>query len=410
MFVAMSLNYVLVAGGAAALADEPPKTVVSQAPMNLRLGDYVTVADGTLNTAALRLVGAASTPIGIDLQPVDLPLKAQLKLDGGAMVARVVPDSEAAKAGIKEYDVVIAVEGKKVPDVVWLTKALEDPGLGKKGAAGDANMFIADVELVREAKPLKVELRRFEKPQVALTTKAYIELKGQDLVGRFVEGEKATDPAEKPYRLGVSLSEPDEVLRSQLKLADGQGLVVTQVLPDGPAAKSGVQKNDVVLTFDKAPTKGVEDLTARIQKTGDKTVVLELVRAGQKLNFEVRPKKDEPVNINTVVDGGNANDVSKIVSDLIILTETDGKRLALTGKPTGEFVTTWARTATLADPARDNQLAAIQSDVKGLRQAVDQLQSQLAQLEKEQVVAKLQANVARLEAALKEAETAKGKK
>jgi len=410
MFVAMSLNCVLVAAGAAALADEPPKTVVSQTPINLRLGDYVTVADGTLNTAALRLVGAASTPIGVDLQPVDLPLKAQLKLDGGAMVARVVPDSEAAKAGLKEYDIVVAVEGKKVPDVVWLKKTLEDPGLGKKGAAGDENMFIADVELVREAKPLKVELRRFEKPQVALTSKAYVELTGQNFVGRFVEGEKATNPAEKPYRLGVSLSEPDEVLRSQLKLADGQGLVVTQVLPDGPAAKSGVQKNDVVLTFDKAPAKGVEDLTARIQKTGDKPVVLELIRGGQKLNFEVRPKKDEPVNINTVVDVGNANDVSKIVSDLIILTETDGKRLALAGKPTGEFVTTWARTAALADPARDNQLAPIQSDVKELRQAVDQLQSQLARLEKEQVVAKLQANIARLEAALKEAEAAKGKK
>ena len=48
------------------------------------------------------------------------------------------------------------------------------------------------------------------------------------------------------YRIGVTLSEADDTLRSHLKLAASEGLVVTEVVNDSPAAKMGVKLHDVL--------------------------------------------------------------------------------------------------------------------------------------------------------------------
>lgn len=50
--------------------------------------------------------------------------------------------------------------------------------------------------------------------------------------------------------LGVGTEEAPEALASQLKLKGGQGLVVTYVGSNSPAAKAGLQKNDVLLELD----------------------------------------------------------------------------------------------------------------------------------------------------------------
>jgi len=51
-----------------------------------------------------------------------------------------------------------------------------------------------------------------------------------------------------PY-IGVITTPPPAVLSAQLGLAEGFGLVVSDVLPDSPAAKAGVQRYDVLTKF-----------------------------------------------------------------------------------------------------------------------------------------------------------------
>lgn len=51
-----------------------------------------------------------------------------------------------------------------------------------------------------------------------------------------------------PY-IGVITTPPPAVLSAQLGLAEGFGLVVSDVLPDSPAAKAGVQRYDVITKF-----------------------------------------------------------------------------------------------------------------------------------------------------------------
>jgi S1-C subfamily serine protease len=383
MFVAIVSKVALATACAAALPDEPVKEVIGQAVEAMRYRDALDNFAVTAGT--FELVGASSTPIGIDVKPIDAPLKAHLKLDRGAVVARVVPDSDAAKAGIKVHDVVVRVEGKPVSDVAWLRTTLDDPKLGTKAGEDPNAPQVATLELVREAKPIRVQLRFAPKPRLNLTTKAYVDVIGEKLDTKTVDfrGEG------QHYRLGIALAEADDVLRSQLKLADGQGLVVTQVAPESPAAKAGVAKNDVIVMFDRAPTKNVNELTARVQKLGEKPATLVLRRAGEEIKVAVQPKKEEPqkavVELKGDVRTEFKGELSEVVSDLIILTDKDGKNVTVTGKPAKQFVATSPHKAEIVDffvTERPQQPAGISGEIKALRQAVDQLQATLARLEK----------------------------
>lgn len=83
--------------------------------------------------------------------------------------------------------------------------------------------------------------------------------------------------------LGVGLSEPDEALVSQLGLKDGAGLVVSYVAEGSPAAKAGLQKNDLLLEMEGQSLVVPAQLQKLIQarKEGDQ-VTLKFLRGGQR--------------------------------------------------------------------------------------------------------------------------------
>jgi membrane-associated protease RseP (regulator of RpoE activity) len=83
--------------------------------------------------------------------------------------------------------------------------------------------------------------------------------------------------------LGAAIDEAPEVLASQLGLDPGVGLVVTYVATNSPAAKAGLQKNDLLVEFDGQPLVHPLQLRKLVQvrKEGD-TVKLMFYRAGKK--------------------------------------------------------------------------------------------------------------------------------
>jgi hypothetical protein len=83
--------------------------------------------------------------------------------------------------------------------------------------------------------------------------------------------------------LGLATEEASEALTAQLRLAAGAGLTVTYVAPDSPAAKAGLQKNDVLVELDDQSLVHPAQLRKLIQvrKEGD-TVKLGYYRAGKR--------------------------------------------------------------------------------------------------------------------------------
>jgi hypothetical protein len=83
--------------------------------------------------------------------------------------------------------------------------------------------------------------------------------------------------------LGLSAEESSDALASQLGLQPGEGLVVTYVATNSPAAKAGLQKNDVLVEMEGQKLVLPEQLRKLVQmrKEGDK-VVLTYYRGGKK--------------------------------------------------------------------------------------------------------------------------------
>jgi hypothetical protein len=83
--------------------------------------------------------------------------------------------------------------------------------------------------------------------------------------------------------LGVAVEEASEALESQLGLAPGAGLLVTYVTPDSPAAKAGLEKNDVLVELEGQSLVHPAQLRKLVQvrKEGD-TIELTFYRAGKK--------------------------------------------------------------------------------------------------------------------------------
>jgi hypothetical protein len=107
--------------------------------------------------------------------------------------------------------------------------------------------------------------------------------------------------------LGVSTEEASEALTSQLDLQAGVGLLVTYVVPDGPAAKAGLKQHDVLVQFDDQSLVHPSQLRklVRVRKEGD-TVKLTFYRAGKRKTASVELGKTK-ANFGWFDDEGSWN-------------------------------------------------------------------------------------------------------
>lgn len=217
----------------------------------------------------------ADNPLGIDVSQPDAALRAQLDLgeDEGLIVTNIPPESVGAKAGLKVHDVIVGLDATKVGDIGkladWLG-ATEGKTVTLKVRRGGRS-----IELAAET----------TKPQYAKLRWAMLD---RDLAVA-VDAER--------YRIGVTLSEADETLRTQLRLASGEGLVVTEVLSSTPAESAGIRVHDVLTMLDGKRLTTVEAINAQIQEIQDRAVEVRLLRGGKETTAQITPRKSaEPTH------------------------------------------------------------------------------------------------------------------
>jgi hypothetical protein len=107
------------------------------------------------------------------------------------------------------------------------------------------------------------------------------------------------------YWLGIAVGQPEQSVRSKLKIPEDQGLIVNNVVADSPAAKAGIQEGDVLLKAGDKPLKKVQELIDVVDQTKDKDLRIELLRDGQQQTLTVTPAKRPPQQSLSVVLGEN---------------------------------------------------------------------------------------------------------
>jgi len=110
---------------------------------------------------------------------------------------------------------------------------------------------------------------------------------GQQL---FAQTQGLLDASDDAGWLGIEIAEVTPEKAKELKLPRAEGVIVSDVLPDSPSAKAGLQAGDVVLEYDGQPVEGTVQFRRLVRETPPgRSVPVEVARDGhdEKLTVQV---------------------------------------------------------------------------------------------------------------------------
>jgi len=174
--------------------------------------------------------------LGVQIQNLTPDMAASLgaNTEKGAIVANVVDDSPAAKAGFKQGDVILSLNGADVDDNRDLTRKVANLGVGER-----AN-FIVLREGMRRTVTATIAKR--DDAQVASATPPANQ--GNNRNGGYRNAPPATTTS-----LGMELTPLTSETRDQYDIDTNiSGVVVTSVDPNSEAADKGFRPGDVIVS------------------------------------------------------------------------------------------------------------------------------------------------------------------
>ncbi|HUO54194.1 MAG TPA: Do family serine endopeptidase [Rhodoblastus sp.] len=198
--------------------------------------------------------------IGVQIQTVtqEIAESMGLKSTDGALVAQVQPGTPAVAAGLKSGDVITAVNGVKIATPHELSRKIA--ALGPEAEA--------KLTLIRNGaeQTLSMKLGKLPDDKIAKAE--------TPAPGKAAKTELS--------KFGFSLAPSSDVAG-----AGGEGAVVTDLDPDGPAAQKGLRQGDVILDVAGKPVAGPTDVVKALdeaKKEGRRAVLLR-VKTGDNTHF-----------------------------------------------------------------------------------------------------------------------------
>ncbi len=268
-------------------------------------------------------IGSAKTKrsskawLGVYLESVDYDISEDydLSVNYGAFIARVIDDSPAEEAGLKDGDVVIKMDGKKITDSDDLIDFIDDKINGDEitlTIIRDNDEKKLDVTLGRNSS------RRWsynKSPRIIVYSDDDddhdfdfnfdfdhdFDFDFDDNHGRkyYQFGHNNRYNKNHGY-IGVHLSELNKQLGEYFGVKKGRGVLISEVVEDSPAEKAGLKAGDVII---KANDEKVYDSQDLIEIISD-------LDEGDKVNIKIiRDRKEKEFTIE-VADSDDFSDNS----------------------------------------------------------------------------------------------------
>ncbi len=194
--------------------------------------------------------------LGVFVQDVEAGGVKSLKLKekAGALVAKVVPDSPADKAGVKRYDVIIEFNGVKIKDSYHLKVKVAETPPGTE----------VKIKIIRDGK---------EKVLTAVLE----ELESEETEGEYTPAGKKD--------LGMRLTPFTPRLAREYGYNFSGGLLITYVRRGSAAFDAGLKAGDVILEVNKREVNTLRDFNNILRKAKSGDVLMLYVRRGEAGEF-----------------------------------------------------------------------------------------------------------------------------
>ena len=220
--------------------------------------------------------------LGVSIDEVSQQKAQELKLPGtyGVLVTDVGAESPAAKAGLKNGDVITDYDGQRVEGVIEFRRLVRETPPGRTAKLTvwrDAHAQTISVEVGKNPNPnqeypLQNMLRRF----------------GNLGPNAFPFG--ATLPA--TPMLGITGQDLSGQLGKYFGAPDGEGVLITNVESNSPAAKAGLEAGDVITKVDGNRVRTLAELRSQLRaKRQAATVTLSLTRKGSEMSVNIEPRR-----------------------------------------------------------------------------------------------------------------------
>jgi serine protease Do len=275
--------------------------------------------------APLRFSFTGDSYLGVFLEEVTAERMKDLNLreERGAVVMKVAEGSPAEKAGLKENDVIVSFNGRRVDTVRELQRLLGETPSGRtvsfevmRGGStqtftvtltkrsANANFFQGNFE------PFKLQEKELQLMEKQLK-------RSEQDRGRAEEARKHAQELQKQWqgtmpkdygqfffdnrglgfwggtRIGVSVESLTDQLANYFGAKDGKGVLVTEVVKDSAAEKAGLKAGDIILEVDNQKINGTNDLVTALSKKNEGQVVLKILRNRDEKTVNVTIEKRE---------------------------------------------------------------------------------------------------------------------
>jgi len=193
--------------------------------------------------------------LGVYIQDLTPDLAESFELDKaeGILVTQVMEDTAAAKAGLKQGDLVLKMDGKKVGKVAEFRNRVSFTPPGTK---------------------VKLLIQRNGKQQ---TLTAEIGMLETNAKGQPTASSKLS-------KLGLSLQELNDALAEKFGYQGQAGALVTEVEPGSAAERAGIKRGDLIQEVNRSEVKTPADVRKAIEENRRSSLLL-LVRQGEATRY-----------------------------------------------------------------------------------------------------------------------------
>jgi C-terminal processing protease CtpA/Prc len=228
--------------------------------------------------------------LGVESQEISSEKAKELKLpaERGVLLERIVPDSPAAKAGLKDSDVITEINGQRVEGAAQFRRMIHEIPAGRTvqltvwrdGHAQSISVTLGKSEergnmwFKTAPRAFSIQLPKIDIPEVA-------PMPEMDWGGYGVLA------GARP-RLGIDAEDLSGQFGAYFGAPDGEGVLVREVNSGSPAEKAGVKSGDVITSLNGERVRSLGDLREKLAgKHEEKTAKLGVLRNKNEMTITV---------------------------------------------------------------------------------------------------------------------------